>query len=153
MKWKICWRILIRRKQQEQTISDQRTSGLLQKSIAGTIAILFNESLQTEDLPEEIKLGHVIPIRKPGKTDTSLPSSYRGITLTSILSCLQSIKHVPSIIAEFPTVFEYAPFRSITGPPMHIDLRDDAVPCRHYRARTTIFRSSGARPSRSNSPP
>ena len=28
----------------------------------------------------------MIPILKPGKTDTSLPSSYRGITLTSILS-------------------------------------------------------------------
>ena len=41
-------------------------------------------------------------------------------------------------MAEFPTVFEDAPFRSMTGPPMHIDLRDDAVPCRHYRAHSTI---------------
>ena len=54
--------------------------------MAGIIAILFNESLQTGDLPDEFKLGHVIPILKPGKTDTSLPSSYRGITLTSMLS-------------------------------------------------------------------
>ena len=61
---------------------------LAAKNIAGTIAILFNdhESLQTGDLPDEFKLGQVIPILKPGKTDTSLPSSYRGITLTSILS-------------------------------------------------------------------
>ena len=44
-----------------------------------------------------------------------------------------------SIMAEFPTVFEDAPFRSMTGPPMHIDLRDDAVPCRHYRACTIPF--------------
>ena len=42
-------------------------------------------------------------------------------------------------MAEFPTVFDDAPFRSMTGPPMHIDLRDDAVPCRHYRARTIPF--------------
>ena len=59
---------------------------LAAKDIAGTIAILFNESLQTGDLPDEFKLGHVIPILKPAETDTSLPSSYRGLTLTSILS-------------------------------------------------------------------
>ena len=59
---------------------------LAAKNIAGTIAILFNESIQTGDLPDEFKLGHVIPILKPGKTDTSLPWSYRGITLMSILS-------------------------------------------------------------------
>ena len=59
---------------------------LAAKNVAGTIAMLFNESLQTGDLPDEFKLGHVIPILKPGKTDTSLPSSYRGSTLTSILS-------------------------------------------------------------------
>ena len=27
----------------------------------------------------------------------------------------------------------------MTGPPMHIDLWDDAVPGRHYRARTVPF--------------
>ena len=59
---------------------------LAAKNIPGTIAILFNESLQTGDLPDGFKLGHVMPKLKPGKTDTSLPSSYRGITLTSILS-------------------------------------------------------------------
>ena len=59
---------------------------LAAKNITGTIAILFNKSFQTGDLPDEFKLGHVIPILKPGKTDTSLPSSYCGITLTSILS-------------------------------------------------------------------
>ena len=61
---------------------------LAAKNVAGTIAILINESLQTGDLPDEFKLGHVIPILilKPEKTDTSFPSSYRGITLTSILS-------------------------------------------------------------------
>ena len=57
---------------------------LAAKNIAGTIVILFNELLQTGDLPDEFKLGHVVPILNPGKTDTSLPSSYRGITLTSI---------------------------------------------------------------------
>ena len=42
-------------------------------------------------------------------------------------------------MAEFPTVFEDAPFRFMTGLPMHIDLWDDAVPCRHYRAHTIPF--------------
>ena len=42
-------------------------------------------------------------------------------------------------MAEFPTVFEDAPFRSMTEPPMHIDLRDDAVPYCRYRVRTIPF--------------
>ena len=44
-----------------------------------------------------------------------------------------------SIMAEFPSVFQDAPLRSMAGPPMHITLRSDAVPCRHYRARAIPF--------------
>ena len=33
---------------------------LAAKNVAGTIAIFFNESLQTGNLPDEFKLGHVI---------------------------------------------------------------------------------------------
>ena len=55
------------------------------------------------DQPDELKLGHVIPILKPGKTDTSLPSPIKPSwhhtnvhTLKSVgKSCLQSSKHVP----------------------------------------------------------
>ena len=44
-----------------------------------------------------------------------------------------------AIMAEFPSVFQDAPLRSMAGPPMHITLRSDAVPCRHYRARAIPF--------------
>ena len=54
--------------------------------IAETVAILFNESLATGELPVDFKAGNIIPILKPGKMDSSLPTNYRGITLTSILS-------------------------------------------------------------------
>ena len=37
-------------------------------------------------MPTEFKTGHVIPLLKPGKTDTTNPASYRGITLTPVLS-------------------------------------------------------------------
>ena len=47
-------------------------------------------------------------------------------------------------MAEVPTVFEDVPFHSMTGPPVHIDLREDAVPCRHYRTRTIPFQRRGA---------
>ena len=56
------------------------------KCIAGKIATIFNESLRSGDLPTEFKTGHVIPLLKPGKTDTTNPASYRGITLTPVLS-------------------------------------------------------------------
>ena len=32
----------------------------------------------------------------------------------------------------------------MTGLPMHFDLREDAVPCRHYRARTISFQRRAA---------
>ena len=56
------------------------------KCIAGKIATTFNESLRSGDLPTEFKTGPVIPLLKPGKTDTTNPASYRGITLTPVLS-------------------------------------------------------------------
>ena len=37
-------------------------------------------------MPTEFKTGHVIPLLKPVKTDTANPASYRGITLTPVLS-------------------------------------------------------------------
>ena len=59
---------------------------MVAKTIAGTVSCLFNESLATGELPQEFKMGNVVPLLKPGKTDTSLPTNYRGITLTCILS-------------------------------------------------------------------
>ena len=56
------------------------------KCIAGKIATIFSESLRSGDLPTEFRTGHVIPLLKPGKTDTTNPASYRGTTLTPVLS-------------------------------------------------------------------
>ena len=39
--------------------------------IAGKIATIFNESLRSGDLPTKFKTGHVIPLLKPAKTDTT----------------------------------------------------------------------------------
>ena len=44
-----------------------------------------------------------------------------------------------AIVAEFPSVFQGASFLPLAEPPMHINLRSDAVPGQHYRARTVPF--------------
>ena len=44
-----------------------------------------------------------------------------------------------AIVAEFPSVFQDAPFSPMAGPPMHINLRSDAGPCQHYRTRIVPF--------------
>ena len=56
------------------------------KCIAGKLATIFNDSLRSGDLPTEFKTGHVIPLLKPGKTDTTNPANYQGITLPPVLS-------------------------------------------------------------------
>ena len=56
--------------------------------IAATVAALFNESLSSGTLPEQFKMAKLHPLLKPGKTDTSLPANYRGISLTCIISKL-----------------------------------------------------------------
>ena len=45
-----------------------------------------------------------------------------------------------SLLEEFAQVFSDEPFNTMHGPPMHIDLQDNAVPCRHYRPRQVPFR-------------
>ena len=59
---------------------------LVAGEIAPTIAILFNESLATGLLPEQFRMANLVPVFKPGKTDTSSANNYRGISLTCILS-------------------------------------------------------------------
>ena len=56
--------------------------------IAATVAALSNESLSSGTLPEQFKMAKLHPLLKPGKTDTSLPANYRGISLTCIISKL-----------------------------------------------------------------
>ena len=59
---------------------------MVAKEIAWSVSILFNETLVTGELPQEFKMGNIVPLLKPGKTNTALPSNYRGITLTCIFS-------------------------------------------------------------------
>ena len=59
---------------------------LVAGEIVPTIAILFNESLATGLLPEQFRMANLVPVFKPGKTDTSSAKHYRGISLTCILS-------------------------------------------------------------------
>ena len=59
---------------------------LAAKTISGMLTIVFNESLATGEVPQDFKLGNIIPLLKPGKKDTISPANYRGITLNRILS-------------------------------------------------------------------
>ena len=68
--------------------------------IASPLAVLFNKSLVSGDLPAGFKEGIISPIFKTGKTDPSVPENYRGITLTHILSkLLESVVHIQ--VSEF----------------------------------------------------
>ena len=48
--------------------------------------------------------------------------------------CIEELYH-----GRVPIGVPRRPLRSMAGPPMHITLRSDAVPCRHYRARAILF--------------
>ena len=47
---------------------------------------IFNHILELEDVPECLKEGTVVPVYKRQGKDPLLVSSYRGITLSSVLS-------------------------------------------------------------------
>ena len=59
---------------------------LVARKISGTLAILFNESLATGEIPLDFKVGHNIPLLKRGKKDNTVPAHYHSITLNNILS-------------------------------------------------------------------
>ena len=54
--------------------------------IAWQLAILFNESLETGEIPSDFKVGNIIPIFKSAKKDVTAPENYRGISLTPLVS-------------------------------------------------------------------
>ena len=54
-------------------------------ALAGSLADIFNCSLRTGTVPLDFKLANITPILKP-KQDPFIAQSYRGISLTSILS-------------------------------------------------------------------
>ena len=54
--------------------------------IAWQLALLFNESLETGEIPSDFKVGNIIPIFKSGKKDVTAPENYRGISLTPLVS-------------------------------------------------------------------
>ena len=54
--------------------------------IVWQLAILFNESVETGEIPSDFKVGNIIPIFKSGKKDVTVPENYRGISLTPLVS-------------------------------------------------------------------
>ena len=69
------------------------------------------------------------------------PSSLSSASSQNIGPGTQDVSDArDSMIADFSKVFSEEPFRAMEGPPMHIDLVDGTVPCRHYRARSIPFR-------------
>ena len=50
---------------------------------------------------------------------------------------VDDIKQV--IMSKWSEIFQEEPLKTMSGPPMHIELEDDAAPCRHYKARTVPF--------------
>lgn len=63
-------------------------------SVAPSVTELINESLATGQLPDDFKTADLIPIFKPGKSDTTIPANYRGISLTCTLSkVLERVVH------------------------------------------------------------
>ncbi|CAC5418281.1 unnamed protein product [Mytilus coruscus] len=54
------------------------------RSIIPNILSLFNKIMQTGEIPKVFKTGIMTPVHKKGK-DSTLPTNYRGITVTSAL--------------------------------------------------------------------
>ena len=53
-------------------------------SLSGPLAVLWQKSLRTGDIPDIFKLAFITPIHKPGNS-RSLPENYRPVSLTSHL--------------------------------------------------------------------
>ena len=71
----------------------------------------------------------------------SAPSSLSSTSSQNIGHGTQEVSDArDSMIADFSQIFSEEPFRAMEGPPMHIDLVDGTVRCRHYRARSIPFR-------------
>ena len=45
-----------------------------------------------------------------------------------------------AIVRDLSEAFADEPLRPMVGPPMHIDLTEGAIPCRHFKARSIPFR-------------
>ena len=64
------------------------------------LTIVFNSILATGIVPASFAYDHVVPLLKSSDNDPSVPSNYRGITLTSVISKILStcFFHVFSLI-------------------------------------------------------
>ena len=52
------------------------------------LSLFFNAIIESEIIPESFKAGSVVPIYKGKNKDKTIPSNYRGITLTSAIGKL-----------------------------------------------------------------
>ena len=63
-----------------------------------------------------------------------------GTSTHQDLNSLTEIERIKeTLLEEFAQVFCDRPFKTMDGPPMHIDIVEYAIPCRHYRARNIPF--------------
>ena len=63
-----------------------------------------------------------------------------GTTTHQDLNSLTEIERIKeTLLEEFAQVFCDRPFKTMDGPPMHIDIVENAIPCRHYCARNIPF--------------
>lgn len=71
-----------------------RIPNLVLKSCAHAISkyleVLYYKSLETSELPEDWKMGDIVPIHKSGPRDSVM--NYRPISLTSV--CCKTLEHI-----------------------------------------------------------
>ena len=56
------------------------------EKLAWQLAILFNESLESSEIPSDFKIENIMPIFKSGKKQETAPENCRGIFLTPLVS-------------------------------------------------------------------
>ena len=109
----------------ELHVYPQLSVSLLSKSTCIELGLLEKGWPQTR-----VATAAALSVEQPPSQEPAAPTVLAGRDLAAVKE---------AIVAEFPSVFQDAPFRPMAGPPMHINLRSDAVPCQHYRARTVPF--------------
>lgn len=70
------------------------------------LTLVYNTSLHLSVVPVAWKLAHVVPLFKGGKLDPTLPSSYRPISLTSILARLLEHALLPTLFSSISSYLD-----------------------------------------------
>ena len=85
--------------------------------------------------PTQISIGYHL--------EQTLRALWKNLTAPQHIRTLNSLTEIERIketlLEEFAQVFCDRPFKTMDGPRMHIDIVENAIPCRHYRARNIPF--------------